>query len=293
MKKNDEGAELEVNLEKWLFEAAVNLLQPSQRTTPAEWARSNRVYPPSAAVPGPRDPYLTPYIIEPACMASETVYARIVFMSGAQVSKTEMLLDIIGQRLDQKPAPILYVGPTLDFVTKQFEPRLMALLDEAPRLMGKVARGKRLSKTRKLVAGVPLRLAHAGSSTALKSDPAALALIDEFDGMLGNVNRQGGPLGLVEARGFNFADFCCVVTSTPRRGMVDIEKDEASGLEFWAVADTEDVRESPVLGVMATGHSTSLVLAVPALWRIFRSAIRSYALAGECEPGRGGAQDIH
>ena len=51
-------------------------------------------------------------------------------------------------------------------------------LDEAPKLRAKVQRGKRMKKTLKRVAGVTLRLAHAGSSTALKSDPAGLALVD-------------------------------------------------------------------------------------------------------------------
>jgi phage terminase large subunit GpA-like protein len=154
------------------------------------------------------------------------------------------MLDVAGQRLDQRPGPILYVGPTRQFVTEQFEPRVMALLDEAPTLTAKVARGKRMTKTRKMIAGVPLRLAHAGSSTALKSDPAALAIVDEYDEMLGNVHQQGGPLGLVERRGDTYADFCCCVTSTPKRGRAPIEKD-SSGLQFWGVSDAIDI-ESPI-----------------------------------------------
>ena len=111
--------------------------------------------------------------------------------------------------------------------------------------MAKVARGKRMTKTRKMVAGVPLRLAHSGSSTALKSDPAVLALVDEYDEMRDNVNQQGGPLGLVERRGDTYADFVCVVTSTPKRGRVGATKDDASGLYFWDVAVVEDI-ESPI-----------------------------------------------
>jgi phage terminase large subunit GpA-like protein len=164
---------------------------------------------------------------------------------GAQTGKSECLLDIAGQRLDQRPGPILYVGPTKQFISEQFEPRIMALLDEAPTLMAKVARGKRMTKTRKVVAGVPFRLAHSGSSTALKSDPAVLALVDEYDEMRDNVNNQGGPLGLVERRGDTYADFVCVVTSTPKRGRVAAMLDPASGLSFWEAAVAEDI-ESPI-----------------------------------------------
>jgi phage terminase large subunit GpA-like protein len=102
-----------------------------------------------------------------------------------------------------------------------------------------------MTKTRKMVAGVPFRLAHSGSSTALKSDPAVLALVDEYDEMRENVNEQGGPLGLVERRGDTYAEFVCVVTSTPKRGRAAAVRDQASGLYFWDVAAPEDV-ESPI-----------------------------------------------
>ena len=166
-------------------------------------------------------------------------------MTGAQSGKTEALLDVIGERLDTRPLPILYVGPSRDFLTDQFEPRLMGLFDEAPKLKSKVARGKRMKKTLKRVAGVTIRLAHAGSSTALKSDPAGLALVDEYDEMLANVRGQGDPLGLVEARGITYADFMTGITSTPSQGMVETEMDQDSGLEFWKVAPSEDIA-SPI-----------------------------------------------
>lgn len=184
-------------------------------------------------------------MIVPARAAANSERKRIVIVTAAQSAKTEMLLDIAGQRLDQKPAPILYVGPNKQFLTEQFEPRVMALLDEAPSLAGKLARGKRMTKTRKVIAGVPFRLAHAGSPAALKSDPAALALVDEYDEMIANVKGQGDPLGLVERRGDTYPDFVAVVVSTCRRGMVNAERDEKSGLMFWAPANSEDI-DSPI-----------------------------------------------
>jgi phage terminase large subunit GpA-like protein len=188
---------------------------------------------------------LTPYVVEPERAISSGAFRRVVMVFGAQTGKSEAMLDVAGQRLDQKPGPILYVGPSKQFLTEQFEPRVMALLNEAPTLMAKVARGKRMTKTRKIVAGVPFRLAHSGSSTALKSDPAVLALVDEYDEMRDNVNNQGGPLGLVERRGDTYADFVCVVTSTPKRGRVAAVKDTRSGLYLWDVAVNEDI-ESPI-----------------------------------------------
>lgn len=179
-------------------------------------------------------------------------YRRVVAVTAAQSGKTDSMLDVIGARLDQRPAPILYVGPTKEFLTDQFEPRLMALLDDAASLSHKVVRGRRMKKTLKSVAGVRVRLAHAGSSSALKSDPAALALIDEYDEMMANVKGQGDVLGLVEARGETYADFVTAITSTPSRGLVEIERDTASGLEFWALAASEDL-ESPIWKLWQSG----------------------------------------
>jgi phage terminase large subunit GpA-like protein len=175
----------------------------------------------------------------------ERRYKRVVSVNSAQSGKTDTFLDVIGWRLDHAPAPILYVGPSKQFVTEQFEPRVVALLDQVPILSQKVVRGKRMTRARKMVAGVPLRLAHGGSSAALKSDPAALAIVDEYDEMLATVKGQGAPLSLIEARGATYADFVCGIVSTPGTGVTDIEHDAHWGFDFWQSTADADV-ESPI-----------------------------------------------
>ena len=198
------------------------LWRPQPRMTPTEWAMRNRVYPETSGRPGPRDPYLTPYIV-PFVDALESVsYGVLCLVCGSQMGKTDAVLDMIGWRLDTRPRPQLYVGPSKDFLTDQLEPRIMALLDEAATLRDKVARGKRMKKTRKIVAGVPLRMAWAGSPTQLSSDQAGDVHVDELDRMGSDVKDEGDPLTLVRARGFSYRDRKLVVTSTPearqRRG---------------------------------------------------------------------------
>jgi phage terminase large subunit GpA-like protein len=233
-----------------LYRASLNIV-PRPRQKPDEWGALNRVYPAHTGVPGPRDPNLTPYAIEWARVLGANVsggplYIRGVLACGAQMGKTDSMLDVIGERMDNRPSPIIYVGPNKEFNVDQFEPRLMQLFDESENLGAKLARGKRMKKTRKLVSGVPVRLAHAGSSTALKSDPAALALVDEYDEMMGNIRGQGDPLGLVEARGFTYADFVTGISSTPSLGAVECdEPDPASGLIFWKPSHPDDVK-SPI-----------------------------------------------
>lgn len=222
----------------------VKLWTPTPRQSPDEWGAANRIYPATTGMPGPRDPSVTPYMQEWARETAKGTYPMTVMCCGAQMGKTDTQLDMIGERLDTRPAPILYVGPSKEFNTDQFEPRFEELIAQARSLREKVTKGKRQKKTLKWVAGVRFRMAHAGSSTALKSDPAALALVDEFDEMLKNVKGQGNVLGLVDARGFTFADFTTAVASTPSKGLVDSEVDMASGLEFWKEAPPEDIESA-------------------------------------------------
>lgn len=167
-------------------------------------------------------------------------HRRVVFVISAQSGKTETIFDIIGQRMDQAPAPILYVGPNKQFLNEQLEPRIVELLD-TPTLRRKRAGAKRMTKTRKLISGVPLRLAHSGSTTALKSDPAALAITDEADELMASVRGQGDPIGLVDARGDTHKDFVHAIVSTPSVGPSEVERDPVSGLEFWAQQEPTDV----------------------------------------------------
>jgi phage terminase large subunit GpA-like protein len=189
-------------------------------------------------------------------------FRRVVGVTAAQSGKTETILDIIGERLDTRPKPIIYVGPSKEFNTDQFEPRLMGLLDEAATLARKVVRGRRMKKTLKIVAGVRVRLAHAGSSTALKSDPAALALVDEYDEMKANIKGQGDPLGLVEARGDTHADFVTLIVSTPSSGFLETEIDPVSELEFFKLGDEDEIT-SPIWRLFQEGTRHHFAWACP------------------------------
>jgi phage terminase large subunit GpA-like protein len=213
------------------------LFRQEAKTTPDAWGAKNRVYPPHTDYPGPRNPFLTPYTVPFGRAIAEREHRQVVMIMAAQMGKTDTFLDIIGRQFDQDPKPTIYVGPNKQFLNEQFEPRIMGLLDEAPKLRGKVMRGKRMTKTRKVIAGVPLRLAHAGSPTALKSDPASLALTDEVDDLMANVKGQGDPIELINNRGWTYGDFVHAMVSTPSDGPSEMKRDEQSGLHFWVEQD--------------------------------------------------------
>jgi phage terminase large subunit GpA-like protein len=187
-------------------------------------------------------------------------HKRVVFVVSAQSGKTESVFDIIGERLDSAPVPMIFVGPSKQMLTEQLEPRLDELLRNTA-LKNSMAPDYLQKKTRKFVNGVPLRLAHGGSSTALKSDPAGLVVTDEADELMANVRGAGNPILLADARGDTHADFVHAVTSTPSEGIADIVRDPVSGLEFWDAPDSEEDLKAQV-------QST--------IWRLWLSGTRHH-----------------
>lgn len=218
-------------------------LIPRPRTTPPEWARKNRVYAETSGRPGPRNPYVTPYMVPFALAVHGRTHKRVVMVVSAQSGKTETVIDIIGERMDTAPVPTILVGPSKQFMIEQIEPRIVDLMMNTP-LKDRLGVNSRQKQTRKFINGVPLRLAHGGSSRPLKSDPFGLALTDEADEMMAALKGAGNPIPLVDARGDTHADFVHAVTSTPSEGVAEVEVDPESGLEFWADSDPEEVKST-------------------------------------------------
>lgn len=192
---------------------------------------------------------LTPYVIDYVRSFEDFLYDTSALVCASQMGKSEADLDIIGQVLDQRPAPVIYVGPSQDFLRDEIEPRVSALISQSTSLRAKVSKS---TKFKKVVGGVAVRLLWAGSATQLSGTTARLALVDELDRMVDNVQGDGDPLTLVDARGFAHKDRKRGVTSTPKQGNADIVKDEASGLELWKRMPPEDI-QSPIWRVWQRG----------------------------------------
>lgn len=205
--------------------------------TPNEWANENRFLPIGSAEPGPWRSGRTPYMIPIVKACADPQYRRVIAVMGSQMGKTAGLFNVIGHRLDDDPAPIIYVGPTRNNIDQVIEPKLMALLKQVPSLWEKLAKGKKVTKTHKRISGVSLRLAWAGSATELASDSAVLVLVDEIDRMP-DIKGEGQVFELAEARTSTYADGKVIGTSTPTLGNVDTFIHPQTGLEHWAVSDT-------------------------------------------------------
>lgn len=168
---------------------------------------------------------------------------RVTLVCASQMSKSETALNVICHRLDDDPVPILYVGPTRSNVEKVIEPRLMAALKSSKRLWSTLTRAK-MGKTAKRISGVLVRLGWAGSATELASQEAGLAVLDEIDRMELDVEGEGSPIELVDARLATFQSGKMLLTSSPTEGNVVEERDPVTGLVHWKVAETGSVGSS-------------------------------------------------
>jgi phage terminase large subunit GpA-like protein len=144
---------------------------------------------------------------------------EVVMMFAAQTGKSETLLNVLGYIVDHAPGPAMLVQPTVDTVKRFSKQRVEPLFTMTPRLVGKVAevktRDTRASMFMKEFMGGCLILTGANSAVGLRSMPARYLLLDEIDGYPADVDDEGDPIGLAEARQRTFARRKRVKTSTP------------------------------------------------------------------------------
>ena len=94
----------------------VPLLVRKARRTPDQWADAERVLPKGSAEPGAFRSSRTPYMIPIVRACVDHRIREVVVVMGAQMGKTENMLNVIGHRLDDDPVPTLYIGPTQKLV---------------------------------------------------------------------------------------------------------------------------------------------------------------------------------
>lgn len=171
-------------------------------------------------------------------------YKRVIAVCGSQMAKTESLFNVIGHRLMDDPAPVLYIGPTQKLVESYSDGRVMPMLRTTPVLWERLAKGKKNKITEKFISGVRLGFGWAGSATELAGHPAAIVLVDERDRMT-SVKGEGDPVSLAEARVATYPDGRVIVASTPTLGNVMPYTHPETGLEHWQVVGPDDV-QSPI-----------------------------------------------
>jgi len=212
-------------------------LSPDPTLTVSEWSDRYRILSSRAASEAGRyRTSRTPYMraIMDALSPSHPA-RRVIFMKAAQVGATEAGNNWIGYCIHQAPGPFLAVQPTTDLAKRLSQQRIEPLIEECPELRELIlpARSRDSGNTvlAKRFAGGQLVLTGANSAVGLRSMPARWLFLDEADAYDGDVEGEGDPIALAEARTRTFGHRAKIfLVSTPTiKGLSRIEREyEAS-----------------------------------------------------------------
>lgn len=175
-----------------------------------EWADAHMVIPKKsgAAHPGPYRTDRTPYAREVMrCLSPLHPCRRVVVMGASQLMKTQVGLNWVGGSIHQAPANILTLLPTAN-IAKRVSSRISEVIRAVPVLKDRVAeprsRDSKNTMDTKEFDGGTLYITTAGSASNLAEIPARYVWGDEVDRWDANVDGEGDPIELAEARTSTF-----------------------------------------------------------------------------------------
>lgn len=203
-----------------LYKELLQLWKPKAPMSVSEWADTHRVLAPeSSSEPGPWRTDRVPYMREIMDAVNDPRYPEIAIMASAQVSKTELLLNIVGYLSDQEPCPILYMLPDKQLIRATSQERIAPMIKASPQLrrVFAAAKGRDASNTitKKSFPGGYLALVGANSPAALSSRPVRVVLADEVDRFPSSAGTEGDPVDLAVKRTTTFHNRKHVFVSTP------------------------------------------------------------------------------
>ena len=150
---------------------------------------------------------------------NDTEVDEIVVMASAQVGKTEIINNMVGYIIDQNPAPILVLQPTLEMAHTWSKDRLAPMLRDTPALQHAVkdprSRDSGNTVLHKSFAGGHITMAGANSPASLASRPIRDVFCDEVDRYPVSAGSEGDPVNLAKKRTTTFHHSKIILTSTP------------------------------------------------------------------------------
>ena len=202
---------------------------PPKNLKISDWADSyRRLSPEASAESGIWRTDRAPYQREIMDSFNDPDIQRIVFMKSAQVGATEVLLNVIGYYIDQDPAPMLIMQPTLQMAQTFSKDRLSTMIRDTDKIRNSVAdpRSRDSGNTvlSKKFAGGNLNIVGSNSASGLASRPIRIVLADEVDRYEASAGSEGDPISLATKRTTTFWNKKIYMCSTPTiKGLSRIE----------------------------------------------------------------------
>ncbi len=206
--------------------------KPPPKLTVSEWADEYRyLSSESASEPGKWHTSRAEYQRGIMDAISDPEVESVVWMSSSQVGKTEILNNVVGYYIDQEPAPILVVQPTLHPMADEWsKDRLAPMIRDTPVLKAKVSDVKTRDSSNtiyhKNFPGGTLNVCGANSPASLSAKPRRVVLCDEVSRYNPSAGTEGDPVDLAIKRTENFWNRKIVLISTPgTKGRCRIERE--------------------------------------------------------------------
>lgn len=200
---------------------AVVCMKAPENLTVSEWAdKYRKLSSVSSAEPGQWRTSRTPYLKDIMDAFTDPQVRELSVVAASQVGKSEFELNCIGYIIDQDPASILYIHPTVDDAKKFSRLRVTPMISDTPAIAKKVKEtkvGRESASTilQKSFPGGMLTVTGSNSASALASTPARYVIADEVDRFARSAGREGDPLSLAKARQTTFYNAKTLLVSTP------------------------------------------------------------------------------
>ena len=207
--------------EKVVREAFAKGLEPPERLSVQQWADSRRRLPSKgSSEPGRWRTSRTPFLAEiMSCLDPFHPCRRVVFMKSSQVGGTEILLNWVGWFVDTQRSSMMVVQPTLDMAEKWSKQRFAPMIAACPSLAEKIppARSRDSGNTTlmKEWPGGLIAISGSNSAASLAMMPIANLGLDEVDRYPQEVDEEGDPIKIAEARTTTFPNRKIFLISSP------------------------------------------------------------------------------
>ena len=195
----------------------------------SDWAdRYRRLSPESSAESGQWKTDRAPYQREIMDAFNDPETQRIVWMKSSQVGATEVLLNVIGYYIDQDPAPMLIMQPTLAMAQAFSKDRLATMIRDSEKIRDCVkdprSRDSGNTVLSKKFIGGNLSMVGSNSASGLASRAIRIMLADECDRYEASAGAEGDPISLATKRTTTFWNRKIYLCSTPTiKGISRIE----------------------------------------------------------------------
>jgi phage terminase large subunit GpA-like protein len=203
------------------MQAAIDGARPDPELHIDEWAEEFMELPKSGPSPG-RFKFERSYparrvhqVLSPSHPAK-----RVVARVASQMFKTQTALNWIGALIHRRPRNILALEPT-DNLVKRFSARVSTMIRNVPELRERVSAAKSRDsrntvQAKDFLGDATLYMNTAGSAANLAEVSAPYIYVDEIDRLELNVDEEGDPVELAEARATQYAnDAKFFYTSSP------------------------------------------------------------------------------